>query len=127
MSELRVLLVDDEEELVSTLAERLSLRGIEAEWVTTAEEALRRAKDVNYSLAVLDVKLPRISGLKLKGKLQEIRPGMKFIFLTGHGSEDDFKAGAAEAGAGCYLVKPVNIDALIRQMKEVIESGGGAP
>jgi DNA-binding response OmpR family regulator len=127
MSELRVLLVDDEEELVSTLAERLSLRGIEAEWVTSAEEALQRAKEVNYNLAVLDVKIPRISGLKLRAKLQEMRPGMKFIFLTGHGSEEDFKAGAAEAGPGCYLVKPVNIDILIRKMKEVIESEGGVP
>lgn len=127
MSELRVLLVDDEEELVSTLAERLSLRGIDAQWVTSAEEALQRAKEMNYTLAVLDVKIPRISGLKLKAKLQEMRPEMKFIFLTGHGSEDDFRTGAAEAGAAYYLVKPVNIDALIRKMKEVIESEGGVP
>jgi DNA-binding response OmpR family regulator len=127
MSELRVLLVDDEEELVSTLAERLSLRGIEAQWVTSAEEALRMVRGMNYDLAILDVKLPRISGLKLKTKMEEIDPGMKFIFLTGHGSEDDFKTGAAEAGASYYLVKPVNIDALIRKMKEVIESEGGVP
>jgi len=127
MSELRVLLVDDEEELVSTLAERLSLRGIEAQWVTSAEEALRMVRGMNYDLAILDVKLPRISGLKLKTKMEEIDPGMKFIFLTGHGSEDDFKTGAAEAGASYYLVKPVNIDALIRKMKEVIESKGGVP
>jgi DNA-binding response OmpR family regulator len=126
MSDIRVLLVDDEEELVSTLAERLSLRGIEAQWVTSAEEALQRAEAGNFNLAVLDVKIPRISGLRLRAKLQEIRPGMKFIFLTGHGSEDDFKAGAAEAGAAYYLLKPVNIEALIRKMKETLESEGGA-
>jgi DNA-binding response OmpR family regulator len=84
-------------------------------------------KERKYDLAILDVKLPRISGLKLKTKMEEIDPGMKFIFLTGHGSEDDFVAGAAEAGAGYYLVKPVNIEALIRKMKEVIESEGGVP
>jgi DNA-binding response OmpR family regulator len=127
MTTFRVLLVDDEEELVSTLSERLSLRDIEAEWVTNAEEALRMVRERNYDLAILDVKLPRISGLKLKTKMEEIDPGMKFIFLTGHGSEDDFKTGAAEAGASYYLVKPVNIDALIRKMKEVIESEGGVP
>ena len=127
MSKMRVLLVDDEEELVSTLAERLSLRGIEAEWVTSAEEALQRVKDEHYDLAVLDVRIPRISGLKLKTKLEEIAPGMRFIFLTGHGSEDDFLAGTAEAGAEYYLVKPVNIDALIQKMKEVIEMEGGVP
>ena len=124
MSEMHVLLVDDEEELVATLAERLSLRGIDAHWVTSAEEALRRVEREPYDLAVLDVKIPRISGLKLKSKIEEIRPGMKFIFLTGHGSEDDFKMGAAEAGAKYYLVKPVSIDALISKMREALGNQG---
>jgi DNA-binding response OmpR family regulator len=127
MSKISVLLVDDEEELVSTLGERLSLRGIEAQWATSAEEALRMVKERKYDLAILDVKLPKISGLKLKTKMEELAPGMKFIFLTGHGSEDDFKTGAAEAGAANYLVKPVNIDALIRKMKEALGSEGGVP
>ena len=117
---MRILLVDDEEELVTTMAERLSLRGIAADWVTSGEEALLQAEKETYDLAVLDVKIPRMSGLKLQAKLKEKCPGMKFIFVTGHGSEDDFKAGTAEAGAGYYLVKPVNIEALINKMKEAL-------
>ena len=127
MNKIRVLLVDDEEELVSTLGERLSLRGIEAQWVTSAEDALKEVRERDYDLAILDVRLPKISGLKLKTKMEELAPGMKFIFLTGHGSEDDFKAGAAEAGAAYYLVKPVNIDALIQKMKEALGREGGIP
>jgi DNA-binding response OmpR family regulator len=122
---MRVLLVDDERELVSTLAERLSLRGIEADWATNAEDALHWVEKETYDVAVLDVKIPGISGLKLKKKLQEKCPAMKFIFMTGHGSEDDFRAGSAEAGAGYYLVKPVNIESLIAKMKEVVKSEGG--
>ena len=122
---MRVLLVDDEEEFVSTLAERLTLRGIEADWVTNAAEALERVERENYDLAVLDVKIPKISGLKLKAKMEEIQPGMRFLFLTGHGSEGDFKRGAEEAGAGYYLVKPVNIEDLINKMKEALGSCGG--
>jgi DNA-binding response OmpR family regulator len=125
MSKIHVLLVDDEEELVSTLAERLSLRGIEADWVTTAEKALERVQKETFDVAVLDVKIPRISGIKLKTQMEKIRPGMKFIFLTGHGSEDDFRTGAAEAGASFYLVKPVNIDMLIERMKEALREEGG--
>ena len=127
MAKIRVLLVDDEEEFVSTLAERLSLRGIEADWVTNAAEALRQVERENYDLAVLDVKIPKISGLKLKAKMEEMRPGMKFLFLTGHGSEGDFKRGAAEAGAEYYLVKPANIEDLISKMKEALGSHGGIP
>jgi DNA-binding response OmpR family regulator len=118
---MRVLLVDDEKEFVSTLAERLGLRGIEADWVTTAKDALRWSGTHSYDVAVLDVKIPKTSGLELKRRLQEKCPGMKFVFLTGHGSEDDYKAGMAEAGAEYYLVKPVNIEVLIKKMNEVLK------
>lgn len=117
---MRVLLVDDELELVSTLAERLELRGIAAEWATSADEALRRAETSRFDIAVLDVKIPKVDGLELKKRLQEKSPGMKFIFVTGHGSTRDFETGASEVGAGYYLVKPLNIDHLIAKMKEAL-------
>ena len=117
---MRVLLVDDEKELVSTLAERLSLRNIEADWVTTGEEAIKNAESKTYDVAVLDVKMPRIGGIELKKKLEEKSPDLKYIFMTGHGSEDDFLTVSSETGAEYYLVKPVNIDELIRKMKEIL-------
>ena len=61
-----------------------------------------------------------MSGLELKKKIQEKVPAMKFIFMTGHGSEDDFRAGVAETGADYYLVKPVKIEGLIEKMREVL-------
>jgi DNA-binding response OmpR family regulator len=121
MNAMRVLLVDDEKEFVSTLAERLLLRGIEADWATNAEEALEKIKDSQYDLAVLDVKMPHISGIELKRILHEHRPDMQFIFMTGHGSEQDFHAGSSEAGTAYYLVKPVHIEDLLRKMNEVLE------
>lgn len=116
---MRVLLVDDEEQLVSTLAERLAFRGIEASWVTSSTAAIELVKTEAFDIAILDVKIPKISGLELKKRLHALRPEMKFIFLTGHGSEDDFRIGAAEAGADFYLVKPVQIEALLEKMNEV--------
>lgn len=121
MKKIRVLLVDDEEELVSTMAERLALRGIDADWVTSCENALEKLETEKYDIAVLDVKIPRISGIELGQRLKEKDPGMKFIFITGHGSDDDFKAGSAEAGPGYYLVKPVDIEYLIKKMHEVLK------
>jgi DNA-binding response OmpR family regulator len=120
---MRVLLVDDEKEFVSTLAERLSLRGVEADWVASAEEALQQIEDGQYDLAVLDVKMPRINGIELKRMLHKRRPDMQFIFMTGHGSEQDFHAGSSEAGAAYYLVKPVQIEDLVRKMNEVLGRG----
>ena len=121
---MRVLLVDDEAELVSTLAERLVLRGIDAEWVSSSEEALERAQIKPYDLSVLDIKIPRISGVSLKKKLNEMNPDMKFIFMTGHGSEEDFKAGSMEAGSEFYLVKPVDIQVLINKMNAALNKCG---
>ncbi len=114
---MRLLLVDDERELVSTLAERLSFREIDADWVTNAEEALKKAETETYDLAILDVKMPKISGIKLKGMLEAKYPDMKFIFMTGHGSEDDFRAGSSKA---YYLVKPINIEALVSKINEAL-------
>jgi DNA-binding response OmpR family regulator len=119
---MRILLVDDEEELVSTLAERLSLRGIQADWVTTGEAALKQVETDYYDLAVLDIKIPKISGLNLKKLLGKKCPDMKFIFLTGHGSEEDYLRGVAEAGEAFYLVKPVEIDLLIQKIKEALKA-----
>jgi DNA-binding response OmpR family regulator len=64
----RVLLVDDEQELVETLAERLGIRGIEATGQPRGEEALARLDQENFDLAVLDVKIPGINGINLQKK-----------------------------------------------------------
>jgi DNA-binding response OmpR family regulator len=122
MRHMRVLLVDDEEELVSTMAERLSLRGIDADWSTSAEDALRRLETCRYDIAVLDVKIPRMNGIELKKQMERKCPHTKFIFVTGHGSESDFRVGSAEAGPEFYLVKPVNIEDLIEKMDQLMES-----
>ena len=118
---MRVLLVDDEQELVSTLAERLALRGIEADWVATADNALKIVESEAYDLAVVDVKIPGINGIELKRRMQKKRPNMKFIFMTGHGSEADYQAASAETGSQYYLAKPVKIGVLIEKMKEALK------
>ncbi len=124
---MRILLVDDEQELSSALAERLNMRGIDTDWVTTGDEALRKAEAVRYDLAVLDMRMPMMSGMELKALLQARDPNLKFIFVTGYGSEKDFEAVACQAGEACYLVKPVDINLLIERMHDLLDGPGGAP
>jgi DNA-binding response OmpR family regulator len=116
---MRVLLVDDEKEFVTTLAERLSFRGFKVDYATLARDALALAEKNIYDLAILDMKMPGTSGLELKSLLEKIQKDLKFIFLTGHGSEADYVAGSSESA--CYLVKPINIDILIAQMHEAVK------
>lgn len=116
---MKILLVDDEIELVSAMAERLSIRGINADWTDSGEKALKMAEECTYDLAVLDMKMPKLSGLELRRLLAEKYPDMKFIFLSGHGSEADYKAGSAEAVG--YMIKPIRIEDLVAKIQEAAQ------
>jgi DNA-binding response OmpR family regulator len=115
---MRILLVDDEVEFVTTLAERLTLRGFAVDHSVTAAEAFDLAKRTRYDLAVLDMKMPGTSGLELQAQLAQLQPNLRFIFLTGHGSEDDYSAGRQQADH--YLVKPVDINVLIAKINQTV-------
>ena len=63
---MKLLIVDDEEKFVSRLAERLELRGYKADWATTYDEALFKVGMEAYDIAILDIKMPTMSGIDLK-------------------------------------------------------------
>jgi DNA-binding response OmpR family regulator len=108
----RVLIVDDEDELVSALVERLNLRGFQATGVTTGAKALAYLAETSVDVVVLDVKMPGLGGLEVMRRIQEQRADFQVILLTGHGSAQDAKRGM-ELGAYDYLMKPVKIDELV--------------
>ena len=110
---LRVLIVDDEDELVNALEERLNLRGFQAKGVTTGAEALAYLAETPCDVVLVDVKMPGLGGLQLVKKIKEERPKLGVILLTGHGSAKDAEEGM-KLGAFDYLMKPVKIDDLVR-------------
>lgn len=118
---MRVLIVDDETELASTLAERLCLRGIEAEWAGSARDALKQVETSTFDIAVLDLKMPQVDGLELMHQIHDKQPTMMILFLTGHGSEELFQDVVDQCGESVYLIKPIAIDDLIEKMKGLME------
>ena len=113
---MKILLVDDEEKFFSRLAERLELRGYQADWATTYEEALAKVGTETYDIAVLDIKMPTMSGIDLKKRMEEMAPDMKFIFVTGHGSEQDYDIVCKEAI--CCIIKPFKIETLVEKIEQ---------
>jgi CheY-like chemotaxis protein len=112
-------LVDDEKKFAMVLAKRLTLRGIETEYVNSAPAAIEMIKSSSFEVAVLDVKMPGISGIELRRTLSELDPHLKFVFLTGHGSKSDFEVGSVEAEN--YLPKPVEIEDLIEVLQTLTQ------
>jgi DNA-binding NtrC family response regulator len=115
---MNILLVDDEKKFVMMLARRLDLRGFEVKSAFTGKDAIDMVKSgEKFDVAVLDVKMPGIGGIELRGELQRMDPDMKFVFLTGHGSDTDYAIGAKEETA--YLPKPLKIDDLVHVLMKV--------
>jgi DNA-binding response OmpR family regulator len=127
MEGLKVLLVDDEVEFVSTLAERLSLRGIQTRTANDGEEAFRQiAADLPH-VVVLDVMMPRMGGLEVLKRIKADCPTIPVILLTGVGTTRDGEEGI-RLGAFDYLMKPLKLDELIKKIgKAVKRQPGGAP
>jgi len=119
MSEIRVLLVDDEEELVSTLCERLEFRGIYAKYAVDGHTALQMLRETNFDVVVIDLKLPGMSGDDLVKTVKLSYPGVSVLMMTGHGSIEQGEYRKPE-GVFDFLLKPVDISHLVSKIKEAI-------
>ncbi|HUV78618.1 MAG TPA: response regulator [Desulfobacterales bacterium] len=121
MNILKILLVDDEEEFVVTLAERLELRGMQARSATGGEEAIQMIESDPPQIVILDVMMPGLGGLEVLKRIKAQHPQIHVILLTGHGSTKEGIAGM-RLGAFDYLMKPLDIEELIKKMQEAIKS-----
>ena len=117
MEQIRVLLVDDEEEFVETLSERIQLRELGSQVALNGEEALKIVEDEVPDVMVLDLKMPGIDGMEVLRRIKKAYPEVQVIMLTGHGSEKDEKE-ARNIGAYDYLQKPVNLEAIVQSIKK---------
>jgi DNA-binding NtrC family response regulator len=113
----KVLLIDDEEELVATLVERLQWRGIQAEAVTSGRDALQRIRDGSFDVVVADLKMPGLGGLEVMKIIRREYPQVKVLLITGHGSSGGEREEIPE-GIGEVLLKPFKIDALIEKIRQ---------
>jgi two-component system, OmpR family, response regulator CpxR len=113
----KILLVDDEEEFVNTLSERLQSRSMDSVIAYDGEEAMAIVETDAPDVMVLDLKMPGIDGLEVLRRVKREHPATEVIILTGHGSEREEKL-AEQLGAFAYLNKPVDIDVLANTMRE---------
>ncbi|MBU0987612.1 MAG: response regulator [Proteobacteria bacterium] len=121
MKEIKVLLVDDEEDFVKTLSERIQMRDLGSDIALNGEEALKLVDTQVPDVMVLDLKMPGIDGMEVLRRVKKAYPQVQVIMLTGHGSEKDEKT-ARRLGVYEYLQKPVEIETLVKYIKRAYKS-----
>ena len=124
MERLKILIVDDEEELASAMAERLALRGFQADTVSSGAEALRFVSAGDFSVLIIDVKMPGLDGLSLMAEVKRTHPALPVILFTGQSSLAEAERGMRQ-GAFDYLVKPIDIDTVIEKIRAAADGKRG--
>jgi DNA-binding NtrC family response regulator len=114
---IRVLLVDDEEEFVQTLSERLALRDYDITTSLSGDDALEKIKHYNYDVVILDVAMPGVDGIDALREIKKMKPLTEVIMLTGHGTVETAIEGM-KLGAFDFLMKPCNTEDLDTKIKK---------
>ena len=119
-SDIRVLLIDDEETLVEYLSKRLLREGYIVKATFSGEEAVEAANSDDFDVAVVDLKMPGMDGVETQKRLKKIQPFLQCIVLTGHGTiETALESGKEKAFK--YLLKPIEYDNLVETISEAYE------
>ena len=131
MEKMRIMLVDDEERFLATTSKLLTRKGYEVITAASGAEALRQLTDFTVHVVVLDVKMPGMDGIAALREIKRLSPDVEVLLLTGHATVESAVEGL-EAGASDYLVKPCNLDDLIRKINDAFEKrrhlkGGSNP
>ncbi|MGB7532241.1 MAG: response regulator [Halobacteriota archaeon] len=113
---MKVLIVDDEEEICKWLQRELRKEGYEVDYTTSPVGVLEKLKEAKekgkaYELLLLDLRMPQMNGLELLKGIREARLGLDVVIITGYGDEDK-AAEAIRLGAFDYLRKPISLGEL---------------
>jgi len=111
MSLKQILVADDDESIRWVLSKALSKQGYQVDTAEDGEQALILSRKNRYDLAVLDIKMPGMTGLELLGRLQEERPEMLVVMMTAESTMKN-AVEAMKLGAYDYITKPFDLDAL---------------
>lgn len=116
MSE-KVLLVDDEQDLLEAMAERMRVRGMEVSTTTSAWDALQKTEEGLYDAIVIDLMMPEMNGLEVLKAIKKKKPDLQVILLTGLATVEK-SLEAIKLGAMDLMEKPPDLMELTEKIRE---------
>ena len=119
----RALVVDDEANLAELLSTALRYEGWRVEQALTGHAALRRAKELDPNVVVLDVMLPDLTGLEVLSRLRATHPNVPVLFLTARDAVEDRIAGLT-AGGDDYVTKPFSLEEVVARLRALLRRTG---
>jgi len=117
-----ILIVDDDKSILYVFTLILQKKGYNVETAETCREAMKKAENQLFDLALIDAILPDVNGLELVSRLETMQPQMVKIIITGLPSEEN-AATALNNGASAFLTKPINPEILLNIIKEKLGNG----
>ncbi|MDH3566004.1 MAG: response regulator [Desulfobacteraceae bacterium] len=124
MEKIRMMLVDDEERFLSTTQKLLARKGYDVVTAASGAEALEKIRIQNIHVVILDVKMPGMDGNATLKEIKRQFPLVEVIMLTGHATMESAIDGL-KSGAIDYLMKPTDIDEIVRKAEEAFEKRQG--
>ena len=121
---MRILVVEDEAILGQQLKEKLQQEKYAVDLAKDGEEGLFLGREYPFDLAIIDIGLPKISGIALIQKLRKEGKSFPIVILTARGRWEE-KVEGLEAGADDYLVKPFHMEELLARMRVQLRRSGG--
>jgi DNA-binding NtrC family response regulator len=112
-----VLLVDDEEQFLKVLSQRLEGKGLKVDTSTTGEEALKKVKGKDFDAIILDLVMPGMSGIETLKRIRSENPDLQIILLTGHATVEK-GVEAMKTGAVDFLEKPADLNKILEKVAE---------
>jgi len=119
----KLLLVDDEEDFILALAERLRFRNYDTRAVTSGEAALSEIEKERPDIVVLDLKMPGMGGMEVLREIKTRDSSIDVIMLTGS-VDSEIGERALKAGATYHMVKPMDIEDLLEKLQNISEKRG---
>lgn len=117
---LKILVVDDDENIRNTLKTILSEKGYLVDVVGTGKEAIRKTESEAFNVVILDIRLPDIEGVEILKKMHDTVPKTRKIMLTGYPTQQNAIT-ALNNKADVYLVKPVSVEVLLGKIQEQVK------